>query len=171
MKKKTHTAERCRIDLLTFDGFDAQTKKFLYLLHFNNFYFRRQSPSQAAAAAMLEISMFFSFLSLPPLYPHHCTVDQYKWDHCYLFHIKWSLMFWLRNYFTHTHTWHVRCTVYIGSRIPSQHHRRRVFVDRNEIHFDTAEHSVLDKEPLNSAEYAQQSKPFRSNRGLGERGG
>ena len=107
IKKKTHAAERCRIDLLTFDGFDAQTKKFLYMLHFNNFYFRRQSPSQAAAAAMLEISMFFSFLSLPPLYPHHCTVDQYKWDHCYLFHIKWSLMFWLRNYFTHTYMWYM----------------------------------------------------------------
>ena len=53
--------------------------------------------------------------------------------------------------------------------IPSQHHRRRVFVDRNEIHFDSAEHNVLDEEPLNSAEYAQRSEPFRSNRGLGER--
>ena len=62
-----------------------------------------------------------------------------------------------------------RRTVYIGSRIPSQHHRRRVFVDRNEIHFDSAEHNVLDEEPLNSAEYAQRSEPFRSNRGLGER--
>ena len=62
-----------------------------------------------------------------------------------------------------------RRTVYIGSRNPSQHHRRRVFVDRNELHFDSAEHSVLDEEPLNSAEYAQRSKPFRSDRGLGER--
>ena len=62
-----------------------------------------------------------------------------------------------------------RRTVYIGSRIPSQHHRRRVFVDRNEIHFNSAEHNVLDEEPLNSAEYAQRSEPFRSNRGLGER--
>ena len=33
----------------------------------------------------------------------------------------------------------------------------------------TAEHSVLDEEPLNSAEYAQRSEPFRSDRGLGER--
>ena len=62
-----------------------------------------------------------------------------------------------------------RRTVYIGSRIPSQHHCRRVFVDRNEIHFDSAEHNVLDEEPLNSAEYAQRSEPFRSDRGLGER--
>ena len=38
-----------------------------------------------------------------------------------------------------------------------------------EIHFDSAEHNVLDEEPLNSAEYAQRSEPFRSNRGLGER--
>ena len=37
------------------------------------------------------------------------------------------------------------------------------------IHFDSAEHSVLDEEPLNSAEYAQRSKPFRSDRGVGER--
>ena len=44
-----------------------------------------------------------------------------------------------------------------------------MFVDRNEIHFDSAEHSVLDEEPLNSAEYAHRSKPFRSDRGLGER--
>jgi hypothetical protein len=51
----------------------------------------------------------------------------------------------------------------------SQHHRRRVFVDRNEIHFNSAEHNVLDEEPLNSAEYAQRSEPFRSDRGLGER--
>ena len=88
---------------------------FIYYVTFYNFYFRRQSPSQAAAAAMLEISMFFSFLSLPPLYPHHCTVDQYKWDHCYLFHIKWSLMFWLRNYFTHTY---MSCTcVYIKKKV------------------------------------------------------
>jgi hypothetical protein len=43
------------------------------------------------------------------------------------------------------------------------------YVDRNEIHFDTAEHSVLDEEPLNSAEYAQRSELFRSDRGLGER--
>ena len=62
-----------------------------------------------------------------------------------------------------------RRTVYIGSRNPSQHHRRQVFVDRNELHFDSAEHSVLDEEPLNSAEYAQRRKPFRSDRGLGER--
>jgi len=62
-----------------------------------------------------------------------------------------------------------RRTVYIGSRIPSQHHRRRVFVDRNEIHFNSAEHNVLDEEPLNSAEYAQRSELFRSDRGLGER--
>ena len=33
-------------------------------------------------------------------------------------------------------------SVHLGSRNPSQHHRRRVFVDRNELHFDTAEHSV-----------------------------
>ena len=67
------------------------------------------------------------------------------------------------------HVHFARRTVYIGSRIPSQHHRRRVFVDRNEIHFDSAEHNVLDEEPLNSAEYAQRSEPFRSDRGLGER--
>ena len=46
----------------------------------------------------------------------------------------------------------------------------RVFVDRNEIHFDSAEHSVLDEEPLNSAEYAHRSKPFRNDSGLGESG-
>ena len=62
-----------------------------------------------------------------------------------------------------------RRTVYIGSRIPSQHHHRRVFVDRNEVHFDSAEHSVLDEEPLNSAEYAHRSKPFRNDSGLGGR--
>ena len=63
-----------------------------------------------------------------------------------------------------------RRTVYIGSRNPiSQHHRRQVFVDRNELHFDIAEHSVLDEEPLNSAEYACRSRPFRNDKGVGRR--
>ena len=50
-----------------------------------------------------------------------------------------------------------------------QHHRRQIFVDRNELHFDTDEHSVLDEEPLNSAEYARRSRPFTIDKGVGGR--
>ena len=40
--------------------------------------------------------------------------------------------------------------MYVYTCNPSQqHHRRQIFVDRNELHFDTDEHSVLDEEPLN----------------------
>ena len=39
------------------------------------------------------------------------------------------------------------------------------------LNFFTAfyKHNVLDEEPLNSAEYARRSGPFRNDRGVGER--